>query len=43
MISEATNMALGSHKKKRPCNQVKDSYGKTILAQNLSIFLRRQI
>ena len=35
-------MVLGSDKKKRPCNQAKDSHGKTILAQNilfnLSIF-----
>ena len=40
-------MVFGSDKKKRPCNQVKDSHGKTILAQNiwfsLSFFLRRQI
>ena len=47
MVSKATNMVLGSGKKKRPCNQVKDSHGKTILAQNiwfsLSFFLRRQI
>ena len=33
MVSKATNMVLGSGKKKRPCNQVKDSHGKTILAK----------
>ena len=35
MVSKATNMVLDSGKKKRPCNQVKDSHGKTILAQNI--------